>query len=855
MYCQYVSAQDWVITGTEIVENDTLVVNGNLIVKAGGSLTLRNVYLRLNIHHDAEYSIKTEPGSSLFIFDSDIGPTDSAYTYQFSVNGSKFIFKHNTLRGAGFPLDYGGWENLGLAVFRSDSAIIVDNTIYHTTGSGISLDWCRYATVSGNIVTNKKRGTFGIALTKSEECLVSNNMLSNLSESIFLQQNTYGCEISNNTVTNSILCIVLRHGVGYNTVINNKVSTSWRGIWLSQAPFPNKLQSNEISKMTNEGICVEYATGSIIANNTISEMVSSGINKMGGIFLYRSNDSHVLNNTVNSSPDGGITLFSSSLSRIEGNQILNSKYGIGLWYDSDNNIVSSNSLVDNKRNIIVDLSKENIINYNHCEGGSPNGYDNSNSFWNGNYWSDFKGWDEGLVNSTAPYLISSNGIDLNPLIRPPGIQNASVPNLDIPKVFPSLEDKPHRDPITVPTVWENQTIEFSWGWKLYILSGASLTMNNVTLLGASPSTAEPEIIVKSGAQLYINNSSIIGGELDYPLAIIVDQGGVCEIKNSLLKNLNGITINGNGSILENNRFEKCLWTIDVWGIGNRIVNNVLDRCYFSINADLNQNTVLGNDEKETIVNFNKNEPSIFSNIVKTLESDTAKVSIACNNGTSLELKFKAGNVSEKQMSVTWFDKLIPTYYNKLKRPSSFLGFFHLASNIQTGFSAEMTFHYTDSSLIKNAIVNETSLSFAYYDTVKGHWVKVTTYVDSAKNILLANINHFSLWGILIPEDSLFVDVYESNQYETIPNSLKLFQNYPNPFNPVTSISFSLPTRSFVSLKVFDLIGRDVATIISEELSAGDHSRQWNAANMTSGVYFYRLQAGNYSNTKKLVLLK
>jgi hypothetical protein len=59
----------------------------------------------------------------------------------------------------------------------------------------------------------------------------------------------------------------------------------------------------------------------------------------------------------------------------------------------------------------------------------------------------------------------------------------------------------------------------------------------------------------------------------------------------------------------------------------------------------------------------------------------------------------------------------------------------------------------------------------------------------------------------------------------------------------------------VSLKVFDLIGREVAIIVSEEMSAGSYSRQWNAANMSSGIYFYRLQAGSFTETKKLILLK
>jgi hypothetical protein len=84
---------------------------------------------------------------------------------------------------------------------------------------------------------------------------------------------------------------------------------------------------------------------------------------------------------------------------------------------------------------------------------------------------------------------------------------------------------------------------------------------------------------------------------------------------------------------------------------------------------------------------------------------------------------------------------------------------------------------------------------------------------------------------------------------------QLNQNYPNPFNPSTIISFNLPTRTFVTLKIFDLLGREVATLISEELSAGNYSRQWNASKLPSGIYFYRLQAGSYAQSKKLVLLK
>jgi hypothetical protein len=83
----------------------------------------------------------------------------------------------------------------------------------------------------------------------------------------------------------------------------------------------------------------------------------------------------------------------------------------------------------------------------------------------------------------------------------------------------------------------------------------------------------------------------------------------------------------------------------------------------------------------------------------------------------------------------------------------------------------------------------------------------------------------------------------------------LFQNYPNPFNPSTIIKYQIPKSSFVSLKVFDAIGREVADLVSEQQNAGYYEVHFNAENLSSGIYFYRLQAGTFINAKKFVLLK
>jgi hypothetical protein len=90
---------------------------------------------------------------------------------------------------------------------------------------------------------------------------------------------------------------------------------------------------------------------------------------------------------------------------------------------------------------------------------------------------------------------------------------------------------------------------------------------------------------------------------------------------------------------------------------------------------------------------------------------------------------------------------------------------------------------------------------------------------------------------------------------TIPDAFALEQNYPNPFNPSTKINFSLAVDSKVSLKVFDVLGQEVATLINSNLLAGSHNVDFSAANINSGVYFYRIQAGSFVETKKMVLMK
>jgi len=106
--------------------------------------------------------------------------------------------------------------------------------------------------------------------------------------------------------------------------------------------------------------------------------------------------------------------------------------------------------------------------------------------------------------------------------------------------------------------------------------------------------------------------------------------------------------------------------------------------------------------------------------------------------------------------------------------------------------------------------------------------------------------------IFFNEDSVVVTSVNDNIFEI--NSYKLYQNYPNPFNPHTVISFQIPVAGKVTIKLFDILGREIETIIDEERTAGIHSINFNGNYLASGIYFYSISANDFHQTKKMVLL-
>ncbi|MDP4114655.1 MAG: T9SS type A sorting domain-containing protein [Bacteroidota bacterium] len=195
--------------------------------------------------------------------------------------------------------------------------------------------------------------------------------------------------------------------------------------------------------------------------------------------------------------------------------------------------------------------------------------------------------------------------------------------------------------------------------------------------------------------------------------------------------------------------------------------------------------------------------------------------------------------------------------------------------------------YTGDSVGVYSILLDTAKDYCYLICVKStsapYYETSFKVVDLKTNTLFSLNDHFVIpygcWDIprYVLNDSriFFVGGSTSNNFDcldstffytvqvptgvndknNLPNGYSLSQNYPNPFNPSTKIKFTLPGNEFVSLKVYDVVGREVSTIINEQKVAGNYEITFNASSLSSGVYFYKLSTKSYSESRKMILIK
>ncbi len=168
---------------------------------------------------------------------------------------------------------------------------------------------------------------------------------------------------------------------------------------------------------------------------------------------------------------------------------------------------------------------------------------------------------------------------------------------------------------------------------------------------------------------------------------------------------------------------------------------------------------------------------------------------------------------------------------------------------------------TDSGVTWEPISNQ------FTNTSGGSWtpfyISLSAYSDNEAQIAFTfhSYPHFyygdvsSGWYIDDVKITPYIVGVKNNFENKIPTHFQISQNYPNPFNPTTKIKFEIPKSSFVTLKVYDILGREVAKLVNQGKSAGSYEINFDASELTSGIYFYRIQAGNFAQTRKMMLLK
>ncbi|MEC7731441.1 MAG: T9SS type A sorting domain-containing protein [Candidatus Neomarinimicrobiota bacterium] len=202
-------------------------------------------------------------------------------------------------------------------------------------------------------------------------------------------------------------------------------------------------------------------------------------------------------------------------------------------------------------------------------------------------------------------------------------------------------------------------------------------------------------------------------------------------------------------------------------------------------------------------------------------------------------------------------------YTVVSSPVGIIGQFYFAENASVGVNHPAIAY--DVWWWEKIVVDGQSISvWAYADG--GAPADTATYSYTADNVAIGTGMPSLIIAGVTDDDSSTVLIDEIWYNETPPTSgisdndpiasnYKLGQNYPNPFNPITNISYTVPQPGAVKLAVFNVLGEKVSTLVNNVVTPGTHTATWDAGNMPSGVYFYRLDAGSFTQTRKLLLIK
>jgi len=175
------------------------------------------------------------------------------------------------------------------------------------------------------------------------------------------------------------------------------------------------------------------------------------------------------------------------------------------------------------------------------------------------------------------------------------------------------------------------------------------------------------------------------------------------------------------------------------------------------------------------------------------------------------------------------------------------------NGVQSDLAAD-TVGYLTNQWYRLRVTTEDYNISVFIDSTEIFFITDSTFA-AGKAGLYCHGNQNSVWDNFLIKNLDYLTAIENLTGTSVPHTVNLGQNYPNPFNPVTTITFEIPQSGFVSLKVYNVLGEEVATLISDELLSGSHRYQWDASACASGVYYYQLRAGDFREVRKMIVLK
>jgi parallel beta-helix repeat protein len=614
---------DWEVTDVRYYYNCTIVMNGSIIVKNGGSLTLRNVTIIMNNTFNGTFNIEVLSGGSCYIYDFDnLSSTDfdrskvtSAnpdYHYMFWVrDGANFIMKNSEMHECG----WNSGSNQGLTI-ESDW-VVIDN----------------------NIITNSKEG---VRLSYSSNCAITNNTISNCNPG-FIAWYSSGNTIVNNSFLNNSFGIRIYYSSD-NTLAYNDVSNCHDGIYLFDAPR-TIITNNSIYSNILYGIDMWASENTNITDNTIS-------NNEYGIVLRKTSPNCIISgNTLSSNEDGGFALQSSSNSITNNTIISNKRRGINA-YSSSMNIILNNAISDNHVGIFFDTSSDNTICNNTISNnwmGFSHYSSNTNIIRNNSFLGN------------AFYAISSGSVI--------DVQYNYWGTTDLSKIDRMIQNVDYNNPLDSSP--SGVDIEFitgnvNWNGTLNVEKGVivdgSLLINNANIFF---NNTKGQNFIQVNTDMKINDSNIHSNFGNY--TFLYTNNSLGDMTNSSLTHQRSVTLQTNNKTITNNEFNRgsygiicmksstnntitdnnitfCKWEGIVlsYSPSNQICDNNISGNWMGVNLDyspnirIENNTFLSN-EQGGIYSWDSPDLTITNNI------------ISWNKNTGLYLRYSSGSTINKNI--------------------------------------------------------------------------------------------------------------------------------------------------------------------------------------------------------------